>query len=139
MGNPPDGYSEPVRTRVSLAVAIAAAVLGGAAVLGIAAAVGWIGKQTKTVVVNAKGLTTPTALPATVRSTAKPLVGGDFDPARIYAQRSPGVVTIFAVFGEADNPVEESQGSGFVISPKGYILTNSHVITNAGSTGPIRA
>jgi S1-C subfamily serine protease len=26
-----------------------------------------------------------------------------------------------------------------VISPKGYILTNSHVITNAGSGGPVRA
>jgi S1-C subfamily serine protease len=133
------GYSEPVRAPVALAIAIATAALGGAAALGIAAGAGWVGKQTKTVVVNAKGLSTPTALPAAARSTAKPLVGGNFDPAKIYAQRSPGVVTIFAVFGDADNPTEEAQGSGFVISPKGYILTNSHVITNAGSTGPVRA
>jgi S1-C subfamily serine protease len=28
-----------------------------------------------------------------------------------------------------------AQGSGFVVSPKGYILTNSHVITNAGEGG----
>jgi S1-C subfamily serine protease len=133
------GYSEPVRLPVAVALALVAAVLGGAAVLGIAAGAGWVGKQTKTVVVNAKGLSTPAALPAAARSTAKPLVGGTFDPAKIYAQRSPGVVTIFAVFGDADNPTEEAQGSGFVISPKGYIFTNSHVITNAGSSGPVRA
>jgi S1-C subfamily serine protease len=133
------GYSEPVRLPVAAALALAAAVLGGVAVLGIAAGAGWVGKQTKTVVVNAKGLSTPAALPAAARSTAKPLVGGTFDPAKIYAQRSPGVVTIFALFGDADNPTEEAQGSGFVISPKGYILTNSHVITNAGSSGPVRA
>jgi 2-alkenal reductase len=113
-------------------------VLGGAAALGIAAGLGWVGKQTKTVVVNAKGISQPVALPAAARSTAKPLVGARFDPAKIYAQRSDGVVTLFSVFGEPDNPTEESQGSGFVISPKGYILTNSHVITNAGSGRPVR-
>jgi S1-C subfamily serine protease len=128
-----------VRPPVAAAIAIAAAVLGGAAALGIAAGAGWVGEQTKTVVVNAKGLSSPAALPAAARSTAKPLVGDSFDPAKIYATRSAGVVTIFAVFGEADNPTEEAQGSGFVISPKGYILTNSHVITSAGSNGPVRA
>jgi S1-C subfamily serine protease len=128
-----------VRPRVAVVVAIVTAALGGAAALGIAASLGWVGKQTKTVVVNAKGLSKPVALPAAARSTAKPLVGARFDPAKIYAQRSAGVVTLFAVFGAADNPTEESQGSGFVISPKGYILTNSHVITNAGSGGPVRA
>jgi S1-C subfamily serine protease len=128
-----------VRTPAAVVLAVAAAVLGGAVALGIAAGAGWVGKQTKTVVVNAQGLSKPAALPAAARSTAKPLVGGAFDPAKIYAQRSPGVVTIFAVFGDPDNPTEEAQGSGFVISPKGYILTNSHVITNAGSSGPVRA
>jgi len=133
------GYSEPVRPAVALPVAFLAAVVGAAAALAIAGGVGWVGHDTKTVVVNAKGLSKPFALPAAARSTAKPLTGEGFNPAKIYARRSPGVVTIFAVFGSADNPTEEAQGSGFVISPKGYILTNSHVITNAGSNGPVRA
>jgi 2-alkenal reductase len=128
-----------VRAPVVVALALAAAVLGGAAALGIGLGTGWIGDDTKTVVVNAGEVSAPAALPAAARSTAKPLVGEGFDPARIYARRTPGVVTIFAVFGDPDNPTEETQGSGFVISPKGYILTNSHVITNAGSGGPVRA
>jgi S1-C subfamily serine protease len=39
------------------------------------------------------------------------------------------VVTIIAAFGS-----QGAQGSGFVVSPKGYILTSSHVITTAGET-----
>ncbi len=128
-----------VRPPVAVATAIVAAVLGGGVALGIAAGAGWVGHQTKTVVVNAKDVSGSVALPAAARSTAKPLVGGSFDPAKIYTQRSAGVVTLFAVFGDPTNPTEEAQGSGFVISPKGYILTNSHVVTNAGSSGPVRA
>ena len=69
-----------------------------------------------------------------------PLPGKGFDPQRIFADRSPGVVTIFAYFGDPELRGDRaSQGSGFVISPKGYVLTNSHVITNAGEGSRVQA
>ena len=140
------GYSAPMRRGPSVPVVVIAAVLiavvGGAVALAIGAGAGWIGKSTKTVVVNARSLSVGnTALPASLRSSARALPGNGFDPARVYAERSSGVVTIYAFFGDpADASTEAAQGSGFVISPKGYILTNSHVITNAGEgTGRVKA
>jgi S1-C subfamily serine protease len=58
---------------------------------------------------------------------------GGFDPAQIYSQLSPGVVTIISIF---DGPVsvledggEGGQGSGFVLDDEGYVATNAHVVT----------
>ena len=117
---------------LTVLVVLVAALAGGALALAIGDGAGWIGRQTKTVVV--KPQSAPQAeLPAAVRNPAQPIPGNGFDPARIFETRSPGVVTIFSFFGDpASSTVEGAQGSGFVISSKGYILTNSHVITNAG-------
>jgi 2-alkenal reductase len=120
-------------------VTVAAAALGGGAALGIGKGTGWLDQGTKTVVVRAAAPRTA-ALPASATSTAAPLPGKGFDPQRIFAERSPGVVTIFAYFGDPSSTATAvSQGSGFVISPKGYVLTNSHVITNAGEGSSVRA
>ena len=110
-------------------VAILAAVIGGISVLVVGKAAGWLSSGTKkTIVVQTPVVSQAVAAPrAAVSSSAKPLVGNGFAPSRIYSTRSPGVVTIYAIYGG-----QEAQGSGFVVSPKGYILTNSHVITNAG-------
>jgi S1-C subfamily serine protease len=64
-----------------------------------------------------------------VVGNSKPL-GGAFDPSALYRLRSPGVVTVYSEFGTT-----EAQGSGFVVTSKGAILTSSHVITNAGDQG----
>jgi len=132
------GYSAAVRRApwILLAgVATAAAVLGGFVAVLIGRGAGWVGKSERTVVVNARSLPNQVALPAAVRSKARPLPGNGFDAARIYAERAPGVVTVYAYFGDpASSATDGAQGSGFVISSKGYILTNSHVITNAGET-----
>lgn len=115
-------------------VTVVAAAIGGGAALGIGKGTGWLDRGTKTVVVRAQAAQ-PAALPASATSKASPLPGKGFDPQRIFADRSPGVVTIFAYFGATT----VSQGSGFVISPKGYVLTNSHVITNAGDGSRVKA
>jgi 2-alkenal reductase len=128
-----------VRAGQVAVVVLIAAVLGGGFVLAIGKGAGWFDENTRTVVVNANTATVPAALPANATSSVSPLPAKGFDPERIFQQRSPGVVTIFAYFGDPTSEATEiSQGSGFVISPKGYILTNSHVITNAGEGASVK-
>jgi 2-alkenal reductase len=114
-------------------VAVVSALIGGALVLAVARAAGWVGtSEKKTVVVRAPGVAQPVANEKPVPATARPLTGNGFDPSRIYRDRTAGVVTIYAITGNDSLSAQEAQGSGFVVSKKGYVLTNSHVITNAG-------
>jgi S1-C subfamily serine protease len=108
-----------------VASALLAGVLGAAAALGVAAATGLFeGDVQRTVVervVTAPGREDGPA--------ARPLGGNGFDPAAVYAARSPGVVTIYAEIPGRGR----SQGSGFVVDDAGTILTSAHVVTSAGS------
>ena len=114
-------------------LAVVCAVLGGLVALGIGQVTGWTGSSSTTTVFRAapEGSSTGSAATAAVAPNAKPLAGNGFSPSAIYAKRAGGVVTLVSVFGTDPETASQAQGSGFVVSPTGYILTNSHVITDA--------
>jgi 2-alkenal reductase len=106
--------------------------VGGVFSLLLADSTGLVGLgSTETVVVSGNGpLPIERRLPT---NDAKPLLGNGFEPAAIYRSRSRGVVTVYAQFDEEPAAERLTQGSGFVVSKRGEILTSAHVVTTAGS------
>jgi 2-alkenal reductase len=121
-----------VRPGVVAAVALAAALVGGAVSLLLADRTGLAGGGgTDTVFVSGdSALPIERQLPT---NGAKPLLGNGFEPAAIYRSRSAGVVTVYADFDKRPPEEHRTQGSGFVVSKRGEILTSAHVVTTAGS------
>jgi 2-alkenal reductase len=122
-----------VRPSVLAVIVIAAAAVGGLFAVVAVDRTGLLDGATETVFVSGSGAALPVEREiAAPNGAAKPLAGNTFDPATIYQSRSGGVVTIYAHFD--DRPADEhaAQGSGFVISREGYILTSAHVVTTAG-------
>jgi 2-alkenal reductase len=125
-----------VRPGALAVVALVCALLGGGSALLIAEATGWNDAATVTQVADELP-SDAVAVDQTGTDAARPVAGNGFDPAKLYRARAAGVVTIIALFGEQGGTGlgGSAQGSGFVVSPKGYVLTNAHVITTAGEGG----
>ncbi len=122
-----------MRPSALAAIVIVAAALGGLAAVVGADRTGLLDDATETVFVAGSGAALPVEREiATPDAAAKPLAGNTFDPATIYQSRSGGVVTIYAFFDGEPASEHAAQGSGFVISREGYVLTSAHVVTTAG-------
>ena len=119
-------------------IAVVCALVGSTAGLAIAKTTGWFGDGRTDTIVLTQAAPSPAANRVDQTGTGKPLAGNDFDPAAIYRARATGVVTIVSLFGAhtQNGGGDAAQGSGFVVSRQGYILTNSHVITTAGEGAP---
>jgi S1-C subfamily serine protease len=124
---------KPVRPSALAVIALVAAAVGGLVSVVAADQTGLLDGGTETVFVSGSGgaLAVEREI-ANPNGAARPLAGNTFDPAAIYQSRSGGVVTIYAYFDDRAPAEHAAQGSGFVISREGYILTSAHVVTTAG-------
>jgi S1-C subfamily serine protease len=120
-----------VRASTIAALVCVTAVLGAALALLGAKAAGFLHRG-DTVVVREPVSRGDAGTPVIV---AKPIAGNGFQPAQIFARRSAGVVTIVSYFGPAVSGASAGQGSGFVVSSTGTVLTSAHVVTTAGQGG----
>jgi S1-C subfamily serine protease len=114
--------------RSPIARAFLAGVVSVATVFLVLLAVGVFNTNTGTS--NAATTSPPTA--STGGFSAADVDNDGINAATVYAQSSPGVVLILSTFPGGGPLSSRAEGSGFVVSKDGYILTNAHVVSNNG-------
>jgi S1-C subfamily serine protease len=120
-----------MRPGAVVAVALAAALVGGGLAAILVDRTGLTkGGSTDTVFVSGGSVAQP--IEGQFPRTAKPVLGNGFDPAAIYRSRNAGVVTVYSYFDDRPAGDHAAQGSGFVVSKRGEILTSAHVVTSTG-------
>ena len=67
---------------------------------------------------------------------------GAFNAEAVYESAAPSVVTVSSIFPDGTSPLggtgpQAGQGSGFVISDEGEIVTNAHVVTDGQAAGGV--
>ncbi len=95
-----------------------------------------------------EGASTTTTVESDTGSRERVIVessGGAFNPRAIFDEVSPGVVTVTSIFGGNSDVgglfgggggPAAGQGTGFVVSEEGEVITNAHVVTDAQASGP---
>src|SRR5687767_12876149 len=108
---------------------------GGAALLLIGVIVGGIaGGATATLLDGrAPEELVPTPVPTAIATSAPVTVPAGADPiVDVAKEMLPAVVTVVNRLASGQ---QQSSGSGFVIDPRGYVVTNNHVVENARGGG----
>ncbi len=122
-----------MRPSLVAVLCLVAAVAGAAGVLVAGERGGWFdGPQT--VLVRAPLSRSIGPSPVVV---SKPVLARGFEPQRIFQARAPGVVTVFASYRSGTDGSVLEQGSGFVVSRSGIILTAAHVIVSVSASSAL--